>query len=127
MKESLTSVGGAGSILSAIAGAAPCCLPFLASIASTIGLSTLLPYSLYTTYLVQGFGILAVAGAYLSYKQHGKHAPLLLSTTSVAALIFVYNVTLLAWLLYAALAGLVVAAIWNMVEVRRCQQCATPS
>ena len=68
---------------------------------------------------------MAVVGAYASYKKHGKYTPFLLTTLSVAALLFVYNVTLLTWLLYVALAGLAIAAIWNMLEIRRCQKCAT--
>ena len=124
MKESLVSIGGIGSIVSAVAAAAPCCLPFLASVASTIGLSALLPYSEYIAFIVQAFGVLAVFGAILSFKKHRKLGPLVLTVLSVSVLIAVYNISLLAWLLYSALAGLVVAAIWNTVESKRCNQCA---
>lgn len=127
MKESLDKIGGTGSIISAVASAAPCCLPFLASVAGTVGLSSLLPYSEYIVYFVQAFGIVAVFGAFLSFQKHRKLGPLTLTVLSVAALIFVYNVSLLAWLLYSGLSGLVIAAIWNTIESKRCNQCPKPA
>jgi hypothetical protein len=117
MKESLLSFGGVGSSVSAVAAAAPCCLPFLASVASTVGLSALLPYS------AQIFGLLAVFGAFLSFRKHGKYGPLALTVVCFGALVVVYNISLLGWLLYSALVGLMVAAIWNTLEARRCNQC----
>ena len=127
MKESLDKIGGLGSIISAMAAAAPCCVPFLASIAGTVGLGSLLPYSGYIVYLVQLFGILAVVGAIFSFKKHRKIAPLILTVVCVATLIFVYNVSLVAWLLYSGLVGLVIAAIWNTLESKRCNQCPAPA
>lgn len=124
MKESLVSIGGAGSIFSALAAAAPCCLPFLASVAGAVGLSALLPYSQYIAYLVQAFGVIAAIGAFLSFRRHGKYGPLALTVACVVGLIVVYNVSLIAWLLYSALAGLVLAALWNNYESKRCNQCS---
>ncbi|QKK01307.1 MAG: MerC domain-containing protein [Pseudomonadota bacterium] len=124
MKESLVGVGGIGSIASAVAAAAPCCLPFLASVASAVGLSTLLPYSEFISYLVQAFGIVAAIGAFLSFRRHGKYGPLVLTVACVVSLVIVYNFSLIAWLLYSALVGLVVAAIWNTFESKRCNQCS---
>lgn len=123
MKESLVSIGGVGSIASAVAAAAPCCLPFLASVAGAVGLSALLPYSQYIAYLVQAFGIIAVIGAIVSFRRHRKYGPLVLTVACVVSLLIVYNVSLIAWLLYSALVGLVVAAIWNTYESKRCNQC----
>lgn len=123
MKESLLSFGGVGSSVSAVAAAAPCCLPFLASVASTVGLSALLPYSEHIAYIVQIFGLLAVFGAFLSFRKHGKYGPLTLTVVCFGALVVVYNISLLGWLLYSALVGLMVAAIWNTLEARRCNQC----
>ena len=124
MKESLVGVGGVGRIASAIAAAAPCCLPFLASVASAVGLSALLPYSAFISYLVQAFGILAAIGAFLSFRRHGKSGPLVLTAVCVVSLLVVYNISLIAWLLYSSLVGLVVAAIWNTFESKRCNQCS---
>lgn len=124
MKESLVSIGGVGSIASAAAAAAPCCLPFLASVAGAVGLSALLPYSQYIAYLVQAFGFIAVVGAILSFRQHRKYGPLVLTAACVIGLLVVYNVSLIAWLLYSALVGLVLAAIWNTYESKRCNQCS---
>lgn len=123
MKESLVNIGGIGSITSAVAAAAPCCLPFLASVASTVGLSALLPYSESIGHIVQIFALLAAAGAFLSFRKHRKFGPFVITVVCVAALVVVYNFSLVAWLLHSALVGLVVAAIWNMIESKRCNQC----
>jgi hypothetical protein len=98
-------------------------LPFLASVAGAVGLSALLPYSACMVFLVQGFGVLAIVGAFLSFKKHHKVGPLLLTTVSVVALFYAYNVALVAWLLYSGLAGLLIAALWNTVESKGCKQC----
>lgn len=125
MKDSLVNIGGVGSLVSATAAAAPCCLPLLASVGSTVGLSALLPYSEFIGYIVQFFTLLAAVGAFLSFRNHRKFGPLAITVVCVAVLLIVYNVSLVAWLLYSALVGLVVAAIWNMFESTRCNQCAT--
>ena len=87
-------------------------------------MSALLPYSQHIAYLVQAFGVIAVIGAILSFRRHRKYGPLALTVVCVASLLVVYNVALIAWLLYAALVGLVVAAIWNTYESKRCNQCS---
>jgi hypothetical protein len=127
MKNSLDSIGGVGSVISAVSAAAPCCLPFLASVAGAVGLNSLLPYSGYIIYYVQAFAVIAAVGAFLSFRKHHRAIPLTLTIISVLALIYAYNVSLVAWLLYAGLGGLVVAATWNTIELKRCNQCRTPA
>lgn len=123
MKESFVAIGSLGSIVAALAAAAPCCLPLLASVAGAVGISILFPYSEYTEYMVQAFGLLAVTGTAWSFRAHRKLGPLAVATASAIGLIVVYNLSLIAWLLYSALAGLVVAVIWNHHEIKRCNQC----
>lgn len=123
MNPFMVSLGSAGSIASALAGAAPCCLPMLATVASAIGISSLLPATQFNVYLVQAFGILAAVGAAGSNRSHRKPGPLAVATVSAISLLVVYNFSLIAWLLYSALAGLILAAFWNHHELRRCKQC----
>lgn len=125
MKKFLTSIGCAGSISSAVAAAAPCCLPFLASVAGTVGLSVLLPYSQYIAFFVQVFGVLAAIGAFLSFRRHGKYGPLILTVVCVVSLVIVYNVSLITGLLYFALSGLLIGALWSTYEIKRCSQCSS--
>lgn len=123
MNPFMVSLGSAGSIVSALTAAAPCCLPMLATVASAIGISSLLPTTEFTEYLVQAFGILAAVGAAGSFRSHRKLGPLAVATVSAISLVVVYNISLIAWLLYAALAGLILAAFWNHHELRGCKQC----
>jgi len=125
MKTLLSLLGSTGSVISAMAAAAPCCLPLLAGASGAIGLNTLLPYSSYTLYAVQAFALLALMGAFVSYKKHRYVGPVLLSVGSALAIFFAYNVSLIAYVLYLGLAGLVVAAIWNLFLMKRCNQCPT--
>ena len=125
MKESLDKVGSIGCLISAIAAAVPCCLPFLASVAGVIGLSSFAPYSSYIVYAVQGFGLLAVVGAFLAFRKHGTIWPFLLAMISVTAIVYVYNFSLIPLLLYSGLTGLVISAFWNIFEARKCGQCQT--
>ena len=123
MKDFLVAIGGLGSAVSATAAATPCCLPLLASVAGIAGLSALLPYYENIAYFAQLFGLLAVVGAVLSLREPRKYGPLALTVLSVGALLVAYNISLVPWLLYSALAGLVAAATWNMFESKRCNRC----
>jgi len=125
MKTVFSFIGSIGSIVSAMAAAAPCCLPLLAGASGALGLNVLLPYSSYTLYAVQAFALLALLGAFVSYKKHRYVGPVLLSVGSALAIFFAYNVSLIAYVLYLGLAGLVVAAIWNLFLMTRCNQCPT--
>lgn len=123
MNTYLDKIGGLGSVIAATAAAAPCCLPFLAAVGSAVGLGAFSTYSEYLPYAVQGFAFLAVVGAFLSFRKHQNSLPLMLVIVSFGALIYVYNVFLVASLLYFALILLVIAAIWNTVATRKCNQC----
>lgn len=126
MNTHLDKIGGAGSILAATAAAAPCCLPFLATIGGAIGLGVFSEYSTYISYGVQIFAFFALIGAALSFKKHRNIFPLILVAISLGSLIYVYNFVLVAWLLYLALALLAISAIWNTIATKRCNQCKTP-
>ena len=108
-----------------MATALPCCLPLLASVAGVIGLSSFTQYSKYIVYAVQGFALVAAYGSFLSFRKHEAVWPFILTCLSVGAIFYVYNISLIPWLLYSALAGLVMASIWNIIEVKRCNKCST--
>jgi hypothetical protein len=131
MNTHLDKIGGLGSIIAATATATatagPCCLPFLATIGGTIGLGVLSEYSNYLSFGVQAFAFFAVVGAYLSFQKHKNAFPLVLVIISFGSLIYVYNVALVAWLLYSALSLLAISAIWNTIAIKKCNQCKAPT
>ena len=114
----LDKVGSIGAI---IAGAAvPCCFPFLSLIGSILGLSFLAPYQTYVMYAMQALVVLALVGTVIAYRGHRKIAPLMLGILSTAAVLYSVNTDMNIYILYAGMAGLLIVAVWNSVEGRRC-------
>lgn len=110
-----------GSIGAVIAGAAvPCCFPFLSLIGSILGLSFLAPYERYILYAMQILVIVALVGSVIAFRNHRKIIPLLLGILSTAAVLYSLNTNIDVRFLYGRLAGLLVVAIWNSIEARRC-------
>lgn len=123
MRTHLEKVGAVGTLFGAMAVAAPCCLPLLASAGAALGLGVLVPYQTVLIYVVQAFVALAVVGAVVAYRMHRKIGPLLVLVPSAATLFYVYNFNEASVLVYYGLGGLVVSAVWNTVEGRRCAAC----
>lgn len=114
----LDKVGSVGAV---IAGAAvPCCFPFLSLIGSILGLSFLAPYERYILYAMQVLVIVAMIGSVIAFRNHRKIIPLLLGILSTAAVLYSLNTDMDTRLLYGGLAGLLVVAVWNSIEARRC-------
>jgi hypothetical protein len=111
-----------GSIGAVIAGAAvPCCFPFLSLAGSILGLSFLAPYQSIIMYIFQGFVLLALVGTVIAYRGHRKILPLLLGIISTAAVFYAVHTNLNIYILYGGMAGLLLVAIWNSIEGRRCK------
>lgn len=110
-----------GSVGAVIAGSAvPCCFPFLSLIGSILGLSFLAPYERYVLYAMQILVIVAMIGSVISFRNHRKIIPLLLGILSTAAVLYSLNTNMDVRSLYGGLAGLLVVAVWNSIEARRC-------
>lgn len=120
----LDKVGSLGAV---IAGSAvPCCFPFLSLIGSILGLSFLAPYERYVLYAMQGLVVVALAGSAIAFRGHRQWTPLALSIASTAAVLYSLNTDMNTTLLYGGLLGLVVVAIWNSIEARRCSDACRP-
>ena len=114
----LDKVGSVGAV---IAGAAvPCCFPFLSLIGSILGLSFLAPYETYIMYAMQVLVVLALVGTVIAYRGHRKVLPLMLGILSTASVLYSVNTNLNIYLLYGGMAGLLIVAVWNSIEGRRC-------
>lgn len=116
----LDKVGSIGAI---IAGAAvPCCFPFLSLIGSILGLSFLAPYETYVLYAMQILVVVALIGSVVAYRGHGKILPLLLGIFSTTSVLYSLNTDMDFRLLYGGLAGLLIVAVWNSIQARRCAE-----
>ena len=118
-----------GSIGAVVAGAAvPCCFPFLSLAGSILGLTFLAKYESVVMYVLQGMVLVALVGSFIAYRGHRKIAPLILSIISTAAIVYGLNVPLLEiTYVYSGMVGLLIVAVWNTIEGRRCvEACKVP-
>lgn len=114
----LDKVGSVGAV---IAGAAvPCCFPFLSLFGSILGLTFFAAYEGVIMYLIQGLVLLALVGSFIAYRGHHKVLPLVLAFISTGSVIYGMNTGLNIYFIYGGMVGLLVVAVWNTIEARRC-------
>lgn len=124
MKISIEKIGTGGTWLAAAAGAAPCCLPLLASVGGALGLSVFARYGAALVYLLQAFILLAAFGHASAYRRHRNRFLLGAGLASAAVLLYAYNFAPEnAALVYGGLAALTGSALWGTLENRRLAAC----
>lgn len=110
-----------GSIGAVIAGAAvPCCFPFLSLFGSILGLTFFAQYEGIIMYLIQGLVLLALVGSIIAYRGHRKVLPLILAVVSTGSVLYGMNTGLDIYYIYGGMIGLLIVAVWNTIEARRC-------
>jgi hypothetical protein len=77
-------------------------------------------------YVIQGFVALSAFGGAFAYRQHRQPWPLAFGLVSAALVFFAYYATYHVGLIYTGLAGLTVAAVWNVIARRRASACCRP-
>lgn len=114
-----------GSVGAVVAGAAiPCCFPFLSVFGSIVGIGLLARYESILLYVMQGLVVVALIGTAIAYRTHRKIAPLIVGILSTAAVIYAVNTDLDTNFIYGGMVGLLVVAVWNSIEAKRCKtQC----
>jgi hypothetical protein len=120
----LDKVGTVGAFLAA--AAAPCCFPLLAAVGAALGLGALQAWRGYMDYAIQGFALISGVGGVLAFRRHRNAWPLAAGWASVGSIFFAFYIRYHVALIYAALAGLGVSAIWNIVIERRAGSCCRP-
>ena len=114
-------LGAVGALVSALA--APCCFPVFATVGGALGLGSVSFLHGNAPILIQAMTALALFGQVAAYRQHRKKGPLLLSVVSAALVAIAYFMSYHVWLIYAALIGLSIAAVWNLVNTHRSRSC----
>lgn len=117
----MDKLGTVGGFL--IAAAAPRCFPLLAAAGAALGLRALQSWRGYMDYAIQGFVALSAFGGVFAYRQHRQVWPLSVGLASAALVFFAYYASYHVQLIYAGLAGLAVAAVWNVIAKRRSSAC----
>ena len=97
---------------------APCCFPLLAAVGGALGLSALQSVRGYTDYTIQVMVVLALVGDVIAFRQHRQRGPLVMGVAAAGVAFFGYYGYYHAGLVYAALFGLLVAAVWNIIAKR---------
>ena len=122
--SALDKFGAVGALLAA--AAAPCCFPLLAAVGAALGLGTLQVWRGYMDYAIQGFVLISAVGSAFAFRQHRQAWPLAIGLISAATVFFAFYVNYHVALIYAGLAGLAVASIWNIVAKRQANSCCRP-
>ena len=117
----LDKFGTLGAFLAA--AAAPCCFPLLATVGTMLGLGALQPLRGHIDYAIQAFVLLSTVGGVFAFRQHRQIWPLGIGLSGAAAVFYAFYISYHVALIYAGLAGLAAAAIWNIVVKRRGSSC----
>jgi len=118
----LDKAGGIGAFVSAMA--CPACFPLFSVLGSILGVGVLFPFDERTViYIFMGFVVIALIGNSISFAHHRKLIPLLTGSLSALSIFFGIFLSYTAAFLYAGVIGLLVAAVLNFVESRRCEKC----
>jgi mercuric ion transport protein len=117
--EKFSSVGAVVA-----AAACPICFPKVALVGAVFGLAVFAPLEGFVAIGIQAFFLLAFVGQVLAFHRHRNRWLLALSITITLFLFVGYYVYPSSILLQLSLAGLMVASVWLMVELRRCSKCA---
>ena len=110
-------LGAVGAIISAVAS--PCCFPLFSAMAGVLGLGAVPFLRGNGPILIQTMTALALVGQIAAYRRHRRKGPMFTSIASVGLVLIAYFVSYQVLLIYGALAGLTVAAVWNLVISRR--------
>ena len=117
----LEKFGTVGAVIAA--AACPICFPKIALIGAAVGLGVFAPYEGYIAIAVQVLFVVAFVGQILTFSRH-RNAWLLLLSGAATVLVFIaYYVLGSSLVLEIALVCLVIASVWQMIELKRCAKC----
>jgi mercuric ion transport protein len=125
MKDSAGKFGSLGAIVTA--ALCPICFPKLALLGAFFGLGALAKYETIFFYASQVFVLVMLVAGIISFKRYKNKALLILVVLSVVLFFTSLYIFASEILSYVALAGLVAASIWSVLESRRCSACEPPA
>lgn len=110
----MDKLGTAGLFLTALVS--PCCFPVFAFAAAALGLGSFELFGAWTMWIFQAMVIISTAGLYISYREHRCIYPLAVAISGGLLIFYGYhfnNSEIWTYFLYAGMAGLLIASIWN--------------
>ena len=115
----LDKFGSVGAIV--VGTMIPCCFPFIAVASSVVGFRLLAEWEVQLLWAMQFMVVLALIGSFVAFRGHRKILPLALGVLSSAAILYATNTDLDTNFIYGGMAGLLIAAVWNTIETKRCK------
>lgn len=97
------------------AAACPCCFPLLAAAGSSLGLASIPFVRGHAAIMIQVMAGLSVVGQLAAYRHFRKSGPLLVSTASCMLVTFAFYASYQVALIYSALVGLGLSALWSLM------------
>jgi len=120
MKPYIEKIPSIGAIIAA--AGCPICFPALAAIGSVFGLGSLAAYESQFLIITQIFFVLSVLFAVISFRRSGHKLSLSIALISGALFFGSWHLYFNQALIYIALAGIFVTAIWNTVLEKRARE-----
>jgi hypothetical protein len=114
MKVGICRVSTIGMFITVLAS--PCCFPLFGFLLAAFGLGSFELFGGWTMWVFQGFVLLSVIGAYLSYRASRYPFPLMVAGASAALIFYAYYfIDTDSWyyFLYTGMFGLLLSAGWN--------------
>jgi hypothetical protein len=108
----LEKLGAFGAIIAAIL--TPCCLPLFASIGGLLGFK-LWKYGRYLTIAIQILSAISTLGILLNYKNNRRFIPVLISVSSLLAILYTFQISYNEYLAYFGIFGQLIAAMWETI------------
>lgn len=125
----MNKLGTAGLFLTALFS--PCCFPIFAFAASAIGLGSFEFFGTWTMWVFQAIVLISISGLYFSYREHRCMYPLAVAIPGGLWIFYGYhfnNSEIWPDFIYAGMAGLLIATIWNNKRTKMqgtCDTCTT--
>ena len=117
----LDKFGAIGAVIAAIG--CPVCFPLIAVVGSTLGLGFLRPYEGLIMYVFQGLVVISLIGSVLTYLSRKKVFPLVVSVIGTGLVFYSFYVRFGEMLIYMGLFGVLLSAVINEIDKRRCKPC----
>ena len=120
MKSYIEKIPSIGAIIAA--AGCPICFPALAAVGSVFGLGALAAYESQFLIITQIFAALSVLFAVISFRRTGHKLSLSIALISGALFFGSWYLFFSQAVIYIALAGIFVTAIWNTVLEKRARE-----
>ncbi len=121
LKESIDRIGVLGILIAVVLS--PCCFPLFAFVLTALGLGTKELLGSWTPYVFKTMALISILGVFMAFRQHKNYFPLIISLLSGFLIFYTYHQEFNAFIIYAAMLGLLVASGYNYFLIKKHRLC----